>query len=59
MTDAFGRIKSSLEKQGRRIEDFDAAIAAHAEAEGAILVTADTNDMTRIPGIHIEDWSRL
>jgi tRNA(fMet)-specific endonuclease VapC len=54
----FGTIKAMLEKRGRRIEDFDAAIAAHALAEDAVLVTANIDDMTRIPGAKIEDWSR-
>ncbi len=58
VTDAFGAIKADLEKRGKRIEDFDAAIAAHAHAIGATLVTADVGDMVRIPGLVVEDWSR-
>ncbi len=53
----FGIIKAVLEKKGQRIEDFDAAIAAHAEASDAVLVTANTDDMVRIPGLVVEDWS--
>ena len=30
VSDCFGSIKAALEKKGQRIEDFDAAIAAHA-----------------------------
>jgi tRNA(fMet)-specific endonuclease VapC len=58
VTDAFGRIKSQLERMGKRIEDFDAAIAAHASGKHDILVTADTSDMSRIPGLKLENWSR-
>jgi tRNA(fMet)-specific endonuclease VapC len=57
VTDAFGNIKAALERKGQRIEDFDAAIAAHAVAENATLVTADITDMSRVPGILLEDWS--
>jgi len=57
VSDRFGSIKAALEKKGRRIEDFDAAIAAHAAAQGATLVTANTDDMVRVPGLLIEDWS--
>ena len=57
VSDAFGRIKASLERRGQRIEDFDVAIAAHAADDDAILVTANTGDMARIPGIRLEDWS--
>lgn len=53
----FGVIKAALEKRGQRIEDFDAAIAAHAHAPDAVLVTANIDDMVRIPGLAVEDWS--
>ena len=57
VSESFGRIKAVLEKKGQRIEDFDAAIAAHALATGAVLVTANLDHMTRIPGLTVEDWS--
>ena len=57
VSEAFGRIKATLEKRGQRIEDFDAAIAAHALASGAVLITANIEHMTRIPGLTVEDWS--
>jgi tRNA(fMet)-specific endonuclease VapC len=55
-SERFGSIKAVLEKRGKRIEDFDAAIAAHALAEDAVLVTANIEQMTRVPGLKIEDW---
>jgi tRNA(fMet)-specific endonuclease VapC len=55
---AYGRIKATLERRGTRIEDFDAAIAAHAIALGSTLVTANLEHMARIPGLKVEDWSR-
>ncbi len=57
VTDAFGRIKAQLERRGQRIEDFDAAIAAHAADDDAVLVSADADDMARIPGIKFENWT--
>ena len=54
----FGRIKAMLERRGTRIEDFDAAIAAHALAFDATLVTANRDHMERIPDLRVEDWSR-
>jgi tRNA(fMet)-specific endonuclease VapC len=57
VSERFGSIKAVLEKRGKRIEDFDAAIAAHALAEDAVLVTANIEQMTRVPGLKIEDWS--
>ena len=53
----YGRVKATLERRGVRIEDFDAAIAAHALALDATLVTANLDHMTRVPGLRIEDWS--
>ena len=53
----YGRVKASLERRGTRIEDFDAAIAAHALAFDATLVTADVDHMTRVPGLRVENWS--
>ena len=53
----YGRIKATLARQGTRIEDVDAAIAAHALAFDATLVTADLHHMTRVPGLRVEDWS--
>jgi len=53
---AYGRIKAALERRGSRIEDFDAAIAAHALALGATLVTSNVEHMARVPGLRVEDW---
>lgn len=47
-----------LERIGERIEDFDAAVAAHAVAANCILVTANPKHMTRVRGLEIEDWQR-
>jgi len=54
---AYGRIKAILERRGTRIEDFDAAIAAHAVAFDATLVTANIDHMTRVPGLQVDDWT--
>lgn len=56
-SERFGFIKAALERKGVRIEDFDAAIAAHALAGGSTLVTTDLGDMARVPGLKIEDWA--
>jgi tRNA(fMet)-specific endonuclease VapC len=53
----YGRVKATLERRGTGIEDVDAAIAAHALALDATLVTANLDHMTRVPGLRTEDWS--
>lgn len=57
VSEQFGIVKAALERRGERIEDFDAAIAAHALAEKAVLVTANLDHMVRVPGLTVEDWA--
>ena len=57
VSERFGAIKAALEHKGQRIEDFDAAIAAHALADGSTLVTAILVHMVRVPGLAVEDWT--
>lgn len=52
----FGRIKADLETRGVRLEDFDVAVAAHAVAIGATLVTDTVSDLGRAHGLRIENW---
>ena len=58
VSEAFAVVKAALERKGERIEDFDAAIAAHALAAGCVLVTANGKHMIRVPGLAVEDWSK-
>lgn len=56
VSEAVGEIKAALERRGERLEDFDLAIAAHALASSATLVTRNTKHFARVPGLDIEDW---
>jgi tRNA(fMet)-specific endonuclease VapC len=59
VSQAFGEVKAALERSGERIEDFDAAVAAHAlVTDGSVLVSSSLEHMKRIPGLVVEDWSR-
>lgn len=51
-----GRIRGYLEKQGRRIGSYDVQIAAQAVARGMTVVTHNTSEFSRVPGIQLEDW---
>lgn len=55
---SFGAIKADLERAGARLDDFDIAIAAHALALGAVLATANTRHLGRVPGLQLEDWTK-
>ena len=52
----FGDIKASLERRGTTIEDFDVAVAAHALALAATLVTENLDHMRRVQGLRLESW---
>jgi tRNA(fMet)-specific endonuclease VapC len=56
---AFGETKAILERRGLPLEDFDLAIAAHAMAHGATLVTDNVSQFSRISSLAIENWLNL
>jgi len=54
--DATTEIKAALAAAGTPIGPNDTAIAGHAIATGAILVTNNTREFERVPGLALEDW---
>lgn len=52
----YGGIRAELEAAGKPIGPNDLLIAAHAHAMGAVLVTANTGEFTRISGLRVENW---
>ncbi len=56
VSESFGRIKSQLEKSRKLIEDFDIAIAAHAVAMNAPLISGNTQHMKRVRGLKVDSW---
>lgn len=52
----FGDLKSALERRGERVDDFDVAIAAHALAVGAAIVSQNLRHFARVPGLSVESW---
>jgi tRNA(fMet)-specific endonuclease VapC len=51
-----GRIRGLLESRGEMIGPYDVLLAAHALAAGLVLVTANTNEFQRVPGLTVENW---
>ncbi|MEZ5535882.1 MAG: type II toxin-antitoxin system VapC family toxin [Thiolinea sp.] len=51
------QIRQQLAKQGTPIGNNDAAISGHALATQSIVVTNNTREFSRVPGLHYEDWS--
>ncbi len=54
--DATTEIRAVLTAAGTPIGSNDAAIAGHAIASGAILVTNNVREFERVPGLQYEDW---
>ena len=52
----YGRIRAELEAAGTPIGPNDLLIAAHALAVDAVLVTANTREFLRVPGLQVENW---
>nr|WP_220496953.1 type II toxin-antitoxin system VapC family toxin [Serratia sp. OS31] len=54
--DATTEIKAAMAAAGTPIGLNDTAIAGHAIATGAILVTNNTREFARVPGLTLENW---
>jgi tRNA(fMet)-specific endonuclease VapC len=52
-----GDICAGLERAGAMIGPYDVLIAAQARRRGALLVTANTREFSRVPGLQMEDWA--
>jgi len=52
----YGQVRAMLEKGGTPIGALDLMIGAHALALGAMLVTNNTREFSRIRGLTVVDW---
>lgn len=55
--DHAGDIRAGLERLGQPIGWYDYLIAAQARARNATLVTANTREFARVPGLVVADWA--
>ena len=55
-TEVYGRVRTTLEKQGRPIGAMDLLIAAHAFSLGVRRVTNHEREFKRVPGLRLENW---
>jgi tRNA(fMet)-specific endonuclease VapC len=53
----YGVLRAHLEQQGTPIGALDTLIAAHALALGITLVTNNTREFDRVPGLRLENWA--
>jgi tRNA(fMet)-specific endonuclease VapC len=52
-----GEIRAHLEARGTPIGAYDILIAAQARRRGATLVTSNTREFARVPGLLVVDWA--
>ncbi len=52
----YGSVRAHLRAQGTPIGPLDTLIAGHAKALGATLVTNNTAEFSRVPGLHLDNW---
>lgn len=52
----FGEIRTHLARKAMPIGPYDLQIAAIARSRNLILVTHNTREFSRVPGLIIEDW---
>jgi tRNA(fMet)-specific endonuclease VapC len=54
----YARVRAALESSGNPIGPNDLIVAATALAAQAILITHDTREFERVPGLVCEDWTK-
>lgn len=52
-----GPMRAWLANQGTPIGPYDTLIAAHAQALGVTLVSNNTREFERVPGLRVENWA--
>jgi tRNA(fMet)-specific endonuclease VapC len=53
----YGQIRAALKRSGTMIGANDLFIAAHARCLGLTLVTNNTSEFGRVPGLALENWA--
>jgi tRNA(fMet)-specific endonuclease VapC len=55
--ESYGKVRASLEKEGKPVGSMDMMIGAHALSRSATLVTNNTREFKQIKHLKIVDWS--
>lgn len=53
---AYGDLRADLERRGTPIGPLDTMIAAHALSQQALLVTNNTREFAKVPGLQLDNW---
>jgi tRNA(fMet)-specific endonuclease VapC len=52
----YGRLRAHLKRRGEMIGNNDLFIASHAQSLGAVLVTNNIGEFSRVPDLLVENW---
>jgi tRNA(fMet)-specific endonuclease VapC len=52
----YGELRSDLERRGTPIGSMDTIIAAHALSQQAVLITNNTREFSKVPGLQLDNW---
>ncbi|RUP26314.1 MAG: type II toxin-antitoxin system VapC family toxin [Curvibacter sp.] len=54
---AYGNLRADLERRGTPIGALDTLIAAHALSQQAQLITNNTREFSKVPGLQLDNWA--
>lgn len=52
----YGDLRADLERRGNPIGSLDTMIAAHALSQQALLITNNTREFAKVPGLQLDNW---
>jgi tRNA(fMet)-specific endonuclease VapC len=53
---AYGDLRAELERRGTPIGSLDTMIAAHSLSLQAKLITNNSREFAKVPGLHVDNW---
>jgi len=53
---SYGDLRADLDRRGTPIGSLDTMIAAHALSQQALLVTNNTREFAKVPGLQLDNW---
>lgn len=53
---AYGDLRADLERRGTPIGSLDTMIAAHALSQQSPLITNNTREFAKVPGLQLDNW---
>ena len=53
---AYGDLRADMERRGTPLGSLDTMIAAHALSQHALLITNNTREFAKVPGLQLDNW---